>query len=275
MSWPARAGSGTRVIGSEISSSATEPPVNRRVLTIAVFLVSVCLGLALSAAPQLLTGDLALHATQTSSGGRGGDRTATVTTYMTGGAVKRSSSDGTDTILRLDDGRMILVDNNKRTYSEVTFEELQAMMDQAGAATQGMPPEALAAMQKMMGGASTEVSVTRAGAGEPIAGYATEKYLVTGPMTMEIWAAPELKVPPQYYDAMKLRMPRNPMFDMGKMFDEMKKISGFPLKQVTTMKMMGMESRNTMVVTAVDKRPIAKATFDVPAGYKKVDFAQK
>lgn len=251
--------------------------MNRRIPTIAAFLVSVCLGLTLSAAPQFLAGDLTLHATETSSGGRGGDRTVTVTTYMARGAVKRSSSDGTDSILRLDDGRMILVDNNKKTYSEVTFEELQAMMDKAAAATQGMPPEALAAMQKMMGGATTEVSVTRAGAGEPIAGYATEKYLVTGPMTiaLEIWAAPELKVPPQYYDAIKLRTPRNPVFDMSKMFDEMKKIDGFPLKQVSTMKMMGMESKSTMVVTAVDKGPIAKTTFDVPAGYKKVDFAQK
>ena len=94
-------------------------------------------------------------------------------------------------------------------------------------------------------------------------------------MTMEIWAAPDLKVPAQYYDAIKLRMPRNPMFDLGKVFDEMKKIGGFPLKQVTTMKMMGMESRSTMVVTSVDKGPVAKTTFDVPAGYKKVDMAAK
>ncbi len=249
--------------------------MNRRVFGIVTFLVSMSLGLIVHAAPQLVTGDLTLHGTEMASGGRGGDRTSTVTTYMTTGAVKRSSSDGTDTILRLDDGRMILVDNNKKTYSEVTFQELQAMMDQAGAVPQNLPPEAMAAMQKMMGGASTEVTVTKAGAGEPIAGYATVKYLVTGPMSMEIWAAPDLKVPPQYYDAIRMRMPRNPMFDMGKIFDAMKQIEGFALKQITTMKMMGMETRSTMVVTSIDKGPIGKATFDVPAGYKKVEFAQR
>jgi hypothetical protein len=41
------------------------------------------------------------------------------------------------------------------------------------------------------------------------------------------------------------------------------------------MTMMNVVSKSTMVVTAVDKAPIAKTTFDVPAGYKKVDFAQK
>ena len=55
----------------------------------------------------------------------------------------------------------------------------------------------------------------------------------------------------------------------------MKKINGFPLKQITTMKMGAMTTTSTMIVTAVDKTPIAKTTFDVPAGYKKVEFMQK
>jgi DUF917 family protein len=70
-------------------------------------------------------------------------------------------------------------------------------------------------------------------------------------------------------------MPASPLLDMGKVFEEMKKINGYPLKQITTMKMGAMTSTSTMVVTAVDKTPIAKTTFDVPAGYKKVEFMQK
>jgi hypothetical protein len=271
----AQARRGLRAGASETMSSTMEPQVNRRLLTVVVALVSVCLGLTVTAAPQFFKSDLTLHSTETSSSARGGDRTTTVTTYMSGGAFKRSSSDGNDTIIRLDEGKMVMVDNNKKTYSEVTFQEMQAVMDQAGAAAQNLPPEAAAAMQKMMGGANTPVSVTKTGAGEPIAGYATEKYTVTGPMAMEVWAAPDLKVPPQFYDAIKMRMPRNPMFDLGKLYDEMKKINGYPLKQTTSMTMMNVVSKSTMVVTAVDKAPIAKTTFDVPAGYKKVDFAQK
>ena len=52
----------------------------------------------------------------------------------------------------------------------------------------------------------------------------------------------------------------------------MKKIDGMPMKQVMTMKIMGMETKSTMVVTSVDKSAIPKTTFEVPAGYKKVDF---
>jgi hypothetical protein len=275
MSRSTRARVGPCAGASETMLLTTEPPVNRRLLAIVIVLVSVCLGLTVSAAPQFFKSDLTLHSTETASGGRGGDRTTTVTTYMSGSVFKRSSSDGTDSIIRLDEGKMITVDNNKKTYSEVTFQELQAMMDQAGAVAQNLPPEAAAAMQKMMGGANTSVSVTKAGAGEPIAGYATEKYLVTGPMTMEIWAAPDLKVPPQFYDAIKVRMPRNPMFDMGKLYDEMKKIGGYPMKQTTSLTMMNVVSKSTTVVTAVEKAPIPKMTFDVPAGYKKVDLIQK
>ena len=70
---------------------------------------------------------------------------------------------------------------------------------------------------------------------------------------MEIFAASDLKLPPAYYDVMKFRMPSMPMFDMGKMYDEMKKISGIPLKTVTTMKMMGNEMKTTKVVTSIEK----------------------
>lgn len=248
----------------------------RSVITI-IALVSllVLAGASLNAAPQaFFSSDLTLHQTQTSSGGRGGERTVTITTYLSGNAMKTSSSDGNDSILRLDEGKLIVIDNNKKTYSETTFQQLQETMDKAMGGQKEMPPEALEAMRKMMGGAASQVSVTKEGPGENIAGYPTEKYLVKGPMEMEIWAAPGLKVPAQYYDAIKLRMPRNPMFDFGKIYDEMKKIDGMPVKQVMTMKMMGMESKSTTVVTAVDKGAIPKTTFDVPTGYKKVGLMQ-
>jgi hypothetical protein len=230
-------------------------------------------GISLNAAPQaFFSSDLTLHQTQTSSGGRGGERTVNVTSYLSGNAMKTSSSDGSDSILRLDEGKLILIDNNKKTYSETTFQQLQDMMDKAMGGQKELPPE----VRKMMGATSSEVSVTKAGPGENVAGYPTEKYLMKGPIEMEIWAAPGLKMPPQYYDAIKLRMPPNPMFDFNKIYNEMKKIDGMPVKQVVTMKMTGMgmnmEVKSTTVVTSIDKGAIPKTTFDIPAGYKKVEF---
>jgi hypothetical protein len=244
-------------------------------------LVLICLiaaaGFSAGAAPQgFFSTDLTIRSTQSASGGRGGGREVTTVNYLSGNTFKYSSSDGMDSIVRLDEGKMISVDNNKKTYTEITFKQLQETADALNSAMsqdKEGSAQAMAAMRKMMGGgADVPISVTKLGAGESIAGYATEKYLVKGPMEMEIWAAPDLKIPPQYFDTMKARMPRNPMFDFSKMFEEMKKINGYPVKQITTMKIMGMETKSTTIVTAVDKGAIAKSVFDVPAGYKKVEM---
>jgi hypothetical protein len=216
--------------------------------------------------------DLTIHQTQTTTGGRGGGKSA-VTNYMSGNAVKTSNSDGTDFVLRLDQQKMYMVDNNKKTYTEITFQQLEQMANQASALTQDK--EAAEAMKKMggfMGGGTTEVTVESLGPGEVIAGYPTQKYLINGPMQMRVWAAPDLKVPAQYYEAIKSRMPRMPMMDFGKIYDEMKKINGMPVKQITTIKMMGMEMTTTTVVDSVEKGAIAKTVFDIPAGYRKIDF---
>jgi hypothetical protein len=88
------------------------------------------------------------------------------------------------------------------------------------------------------------------------------------PIEMEIWAAPDLTVPAIYYDGLKMNMPPNPMFDMGKMYDEFKKIKGMTVKTVMRMSMMGMNMTSTTAVTSVEKGAIPASTFQVPAGYK-------
>jgi hypothetical protein len=96
--------------------------------------------------------------------------------------------------------------------------------------------EQMEALKKMMGH-SGPVSVTKQGPGETIAGYATEKYLVTGPMEMQIWAAPDLKLPRAYYELMKLNVPQNPLFGKGKMSKDEDQWPG--AQAVMTMKIMG------------------------------------
>ncbi len=225
-----------------------------------------------AAAQGLFSKDLTLH--ETTTGGMGGGTNVTTTTYLSDNAMKRSSSDGNDTIIRFDTGTMISIDHKKKTYTEMTMAELQAMLDKAAGAMQQMDGETAAAMRKMMGGGNGNISfsVAKVGPGEPIAGYATEKYLVKGPVEMEIWAAPDVKVPAAYYDAMKARMRPNPLFDMAKMYDEFKKINGMALKSVSTMKMMGREMTTTTIVNSVEKGPVPASTFAVPAGYKKVSM---
>ncbi len=250
-----------------------KPRLNPRTL----FMLIAAFGLltAVSALPQakaqasMFAQDLTMKETTTSAGAPGGGRTMNSTNYFSRNFMKRVSSDGNDTIIKLDEGKIITIDNNKKTYSVTTVQELNDMLEKAAAAASENKQQ-MEAMRKMMGQMSDSWSVTKTGPGEPIAGYNTEKYALKGMVEMELWAAPDLKVPAVYYDAMKMRLRANPMFDMSKMYDEFKKIDGMTLKTVMTMKMMNMEIKNETVVTSVEKAPIPASVFEVPAGYKQV-----
>jgi hypothetical protein len=213
--------------------------------------------------------DLTLNETTTSTGIMGqGQRNTTTTNYFSKNVIKHSSSDGTDTIIYLDQGKIVSIDNKNKTYTEITVQQLNELFAKMSA-EMSKNAEQAEAVRKMIG-QTAAVSVIKQGPGETIAGYATEKYLVTGPLQMEIWAAPELKVPALYYDAIKMSIPRNPIFDVGTMYDEMKKISGITLKSVTTMKMLDVEIKTTSIVTSVKKGTIPASMFAVPSDYKLV-----
>jgi Domain of unknown function (DUF4412) len=245
----------------------SHPHIRTVFMSAAVFGLLATVGPASSAVAQLsglLSQGLTMTETTTSN-----NKTTTGTVYFSGNATKRVTAEGRDTILRFDQGKLITIDNKKKTYTEMTFQEMEAMLKQATAGLE-QNQEALAAVQKMMGGMMAQITVTPQGPGETIAGYATQKYLITGPMEMEISAAPDLKVPAAYYDAMQIRMPANPLFDMRKMYDAFKQINGWPMKTVMKLKMMGMNTTTTTEVTSVQKGAIPPATFEVPSGYKLV-----
>jgi hypothetical protein len=193
--------------------------------------------------------------------------------YISALGTRATSGDGTEIIVRVDQKKMYVLHPAQKTYSEMTFDEMQKMASSAASAMENMPPEAAAQMKKMMGAMGpTTVTVTHVGPGETIAGYATEKYHVVLGALMEgdIWATPALTFPPVFYDAMKAAAPSTPMLDMKKVYEEYKKIKGIPLKSVSKTKMMGREMTSTTLVTSVNKSAIPPATFAVPAGYKLV-----
>lgn len=246
----------------------------RFLLFFAVGLLLVFAGSLRQADAQIFSQDLTLHSTTTNPGmGALGSGVATTTEYFSKNAMRTSSSSGNETIIRFDAEKIITIDSRQKTYSEITFKQLQEVPCKAGAALGGMSSEQMAAMKKMMGEMPTSFSAVKVGPGETIAGYATEKYLLKGPMEIEIHSAASLRIPATYYDVMKLQMPSNPLIDMGKMFDAMKKISGIPLKTVTIMRMMGQEMKTTKVVTSIEKGAIPASIFQVPAGYALVQAA--
>jgi hypothetical protein len=87
----------------------------------------------------------------------------------------------------------------------------------------------------------------------------------------EVCAAPALQPPPQYYEGRKLSYAA--MGPMGKrfaaMFDEMKKIKGFPLASDMDADLGMAKMQVTSEATEVRKGAIPGSTFEIPTGYKK------
>ncbi len=224
---------------------------------------SLCLLLlaALTALPAAAD-DLTIVSTVT--GGKGGPMTATQ--YIAADKV-RTSDGRLDTIFDVASGRMIHVDHKKKTYWETSLEEMREQYAELEKMLDENPM-----MASMFGGAAT-VDVEKGSGSREIAGYACEQYLMTmgQKFQFEIWAAPDLKAPTQYYDAKKMVYatmgPMASRFDQ--LYEEMKEIDGYPLYTKTDVGIMGMNIQSVSEATEVRKGPIPADVFEPPAGYKK------
>jgi hypothetical protein len=225
-------------------------------------LVSV-FGLAVVAALPAFGEDLTIVSTV--KGGK--DRTLTSTQYLSMDKARTSNGDS-DTIVNYSTGAMIMIDNRKREYWETSAAEMAAMFEQLQQAGGG-------ALGGLLGGNVTDVAVQKVDGSKKVAGYDCVHYLLSmgDDMRFDIWAAPDLAAPLQYYDASKA--PYAAMGPMGrryqKMFDEMKKIKGFPLSMGISAKMMMVKIDTLSEATEVKKDPIPASVFETPVGYKKKD----
>jgi hypothetical protein len=195
-----------------------------------------------------------------------GGKTTTGTQYMT--SSKAKSSDGeTDTIIDYPTGQMTFIEHKSKSYWETSLDEMAAYMDRLYKDVKDNPM-----LASMFGGADS-VTVEKGNGSRKIAGYACDDYTLSmgSSMIFEICAAPGLQPPPQYYEGRKLSYAA--MGPMGKrfaaMFDEMKKIKGFPLASDMEADMGMARMQVESEATEVRKGAIAASTFDIPAGYKK------
>ena len=115
---------------------------------------------------------------------------------------------------------------------EAAMQEAFTAMAQLEASMAGNP-----VMEKMMGKVG-EVTVEKGSAPRKIAGYDTEHYVMTmgENFRQEVWAAPALTPPLQYFDAQSAMYAA--MGPLGRKFqkmgDELRKIKGFPLATTTS-----------------------------------------
>jgi hypothetical protein len=196
--------------------------------------------------------------------------------YFSNIAIREVRPDGSEYIVFLIEKRFVTLDPVKKTYTSVTFEELEQKLNEVSekmSEESAEQKEATDMLKRILGDSAGQFSVEHLGPGEPIAGFATEKHLITAPpMKMEIWSAPDLRVPGEYYDSMIINAQPNPFFDMQKLFDTFKEIDGLSLKTIVTVDAMGTEIRSVDEVVSVEKGPVPPPV--IPSDYTEsaLDF---
>ncbi len=206
--------------------------------------------------------DLTVVSTVTSNKGA----PITATQYVSTDKV-RTSDGRLDTIVDVASGRMIHVDHKKKTYWETSLAEMREQFAEVEKMLDENP------MMATMLGTATDVEVQKGSGTREVAGYTCQQYLMSigQKFKFEIWATSGLEAPAEYYDAKKMVYatigPMASRFD--KLYEEMKKIDGFPLYTKVDTGVMGMKIKSVSEATEVRKGPIPAGTFDPPAGYKK------
>ncbi|MEO8349497.1 MAG: DUF4412 domain-containing protein [Acidobacteriota bacterium] len=193
-------------------------------------------------------------------------RAGTSTQYMT--STKSRAADGqSDSIIDFPTGKLAFIDHKARSYWETTLDEMSASMERLAKDMKGNP------MAESMFGGSEDVSVTKGKGSRKIAGYDCDDYTMKMGESFEfdVCAAKGLQPPPQYYEGRKLSFaamgPMGKRF--GKMFDEMKKVKGYPLAVDMDVDMGMVKISSTSEAVEVKKGTIADSVFEIPAGYKK------
>ncbi len=204
--------------------------------------------------------------------------------YMPKMFKEKGSSENEWVIVRLDKKMFVVVNDEDKEYSEMTFDELEGMMKNLNEKMSGamaemekqmanLTPEQKKMMKEMMGGklpgmrSEAKIEVTDTGEKKTINGYACTKHVVKrgDDDFVTLWTTKDIGG----VEAMGVEMKEfgkrmaalNPMGDLSET-EAMMKVDGFPIQTEV--------ANVTTLVTKVEKMVIPVSEFEVPAGYKKV-----
>lgn len=186
-----------------------------------------------------------------------------------------SDDDGNGVIIRADKEMMYVVNEKKKTYSEMTFKEFEAQMSQANekmkelqAQMKDMPAEQRKMLEGMLGGMSgeKEYGIKKTGEKKKIAGYTCEKVVMyDGEKEMgEFWITRDIGSMKDYAKDWVNLMDKMVQGPMAKAYRKIAELDGFAMES----KFGGMRS----TTTKLEKRNISDTEFEVPAGYKKEEM---
>jgi len=231
-----------------------------------------------TASVACMADDLTVVSNVTTNGQPGG----TQTSYISSDHIRHSESKGNDVIIDLKNATMTNIDGKKKTYYVMTKQDMETM--QAAMAARMNDPkmkQAMAMMQGMSSSVASSTEVKKTGVTRKVAGYACEEWLITmgGMMSMTECVTNDFKYPVQswaaladFQESMRKSMSFGPSAKSGADYAEkMKSIKGFPVASTTTVDAGVMKTTTATEVTDVSRTAIPASTWDVPAGFTKVE----
>lgn len=204
-------------------------------------------------------------------------------TYLTADKMKTMDAEGEIVILRLDKGLMWNIDRNEKKYTEITFEEMRQMAQQAMKIMEDtlaeLSPEEKEQMEQYMPQLSTlkrpEIKIEKTGKTKDISGYKCELIIVSSDTTKsEMWVTDQL----QYdKDAKKFLESISATFsdiaslrEQATMYQSLIKIEGFPMETKITTTVGPRSFSSVSTVTTVENKKIKDSEFDLPLGLTKI-----
>jgi hypothetical protein len=238
----------------------------------------ICASIAFEAGAARAAEDLTVVSSITTNGQPSGSETS----YISADHIRTSHAKGNEMILDLKSGVMTTLDDRKKTYYVVTKQDMEAM--QAKMAERMKDPkvkQGMAMFQNMSASMTSTTEVKKTGVSRKVGGYACDEWLITmgQMMSMTECVTSELKYPTQSWEALmafnesmrKSMSGFGPSAKSGEEFAEkMKSIKGFPVASTTTLDGIT-KTIISSEVTEVRRTPIPTSTWDVPAGFTKVD----
>jgi len=184
------------------------------------------------------------------------------TTWITSDKMRTDQGDSS-TIAMVVDGKLVLYHLN---HANKSYSELTVGSDGTVNTPPGMPGE-------------MKVKVTPTSETRKIGNWNCRKYLQEMdmgmmPMTSEVWASEEVKMPyADFYEKLSMAMiPGQHGMGMASkaMMEEMKKVRGVPVLTVTNMTMMkNVTIKSSRELLEIREGTAPAGTFEIPAGYTK------
>jgi len=202
------------------------------------------------------------------------------TWYMPKMLKLQSRQDGDYSVLRLDQEKMYMIKPGNKTYSVMTFAEMEegmkkasAQMEKALEQMKDMPKEQREMMEKMLGKSAEKQKETatlkKSIETKKIGSYTCAHYtILRGKEKLaDLWVTKEIRGFESMRNDLKSFSRRmtamNPVMG-GDLARVMEDVDGFPMEQ----SMAGVKS----VITKVEPKVTSLSEFEVPAGFKKVDM---